>query len=268
MIRRVLALALAFGVVAAATVKADAHARRHHHRYHHFARSSHRGRSAHVDYQNVGFSLVTVKSAAGSITVNAAHVSQFIGAIADLVAAGFRGPVHCYASGGHVRHSLHYTGEACDFAQLGRNRVASGAGIMYRAHTILSHWGLRDGCTFHDCGHADTGRNFAAVARRRYAEAPRRHYAEKHERRQVEKTENTELWAWHDGSQANHVAKRTIKPVRAQAPTGGGTTGRARRIGTTGTTGKNRAALPSTGIRTRTAIDKGVTSVRLMAVIR
>ena len=201
MIRRVLALALAFGVVAAATVKADAHARRHHHRYHHFARSSHRGRSAHVDYQNVGFSLVTVKSAAGSITVNAAHVSQFIGAIADLVAAGFRGPVHCYASGGHVRHSLHYTGEACDFAQLGRNRVAFGAGIMYRAHTILSHWGLRDGCTFHDCGHADTGRNFAAVARRRYAEAPRRHYAEKHERRQVEKTENTELWAWHDGSQ-------------------------------------------------------------------
>jgi hypothetical protein len=196
MIRRVLALALAFGVVAAATVKADAHARRHHHRYYHFARSSHRSRGERVDYQHVGFSLVTVNSAAGSITVNAAHASQFVGAIADLVAAGFRGPVHCYARGGHVRHSLHYTGEACDFAQTGRNRVASGAGVMYHAHAILARWGLRDGCTFHDCGHADTGRTFAALERRRYAETPRRRYAEKSERRPAETvTQNAELWA-------------------------------------------------------------------------
>jgi hypothetical protein len=208
MIRRVLAFALAFGVVASATVTADAHARRHHHRYHHFARSSYRSHSDHVDYQHVGFSLVTVHSAAGQITVNAAHASQFIGAIADLVAAGFRGPVHCYARGGHVRHSLHYTGEACDFAQLGRNRVASGAGIMYHAHAILAHWGLRDGCTFHDCGHADTGRNFAALTRRHYADVPRRRYAEKGERRRAEKverrqaenTQNTELWAWNGGA--------------------------------------------------------------------
>jgi len=200
MIRRVLALALAFGVVAAATVKADAHARRHHHRYYHFARSSHRNYGEHVDYQHAGFSLVTVNSAAGSITVNAAHVSQFVGAIADLVAAGFRGPVHCYARGGHVRHSLHYTGEACDFAQTGRNRVASGAGVMYHAHTILAHWGLRDGCTFHDCGHADTGRDFAALSPRHYADVPRRrHYAEKGERRHADNVQNTELWASNAG---------------------------------------------------------------------
>jgi hypothetical protein len=202
MIRRVLAVALAFGVVASATVKADAYARRHHHRYHHFARSSHRSRSANVDNQHSGFSLVTVHSAAGAITVNAAHVSQFVGAIADLVAAGFHGPVHCYARGGHVRHSLHYTGEACDFAQLGRNRVAAGAGIMYHAHAILAHWGLRDGCTFHDCGHADTGRIFAALTRRQYADTRRRRYAEKGERRQAENIQNTELWAWHDGMPA------------------------------------------------------------------
>jgi hypothetical protein len=200
MIRRVIAFALAVGVVATATAEADAHARRHHHRYHHFARLSHRNHSAQVDYQHVGFSLVTVKSAAGPITVNAAHASQFLGAISDLVAAGFRGPVHCYARSGHVRHSLHYTGEACDFAQLGRNRVASGAGIMYHAHAILARWGLRDGCTFHDCGHADTGRTFAALERRRYAEAPRRHRAEKKERRQAENVETAELWAWHDNS--------------------------------------------------------------------
>jgi hypothetical protein len=214
MIRRVLAFALAFGVVASATVKADAHARRHHHRYYHFARSSHRSRGEHVDYQHAGFSLVTVNSAAGSITVNAAHASQFVGAIADLVAAGFRGPVHCYARGGHVRHSLHYTGEACDFAQTGRNRVASGAGIMFHAHVILARWGLRDGCTFHDCGHADTGRTFAALERRRYAETPRRRYAEKSARRPAESMEsaqNTELWAWHDGSQDNAHGKARKK---------------------------------------------------------
>jgi hypothetical protein len=194
MIRRVLAFALAFGVVASATVKADAYARRHHHRYHHFARSSYRSRSAHEGQEHGGFSLVTVHSAAGAITVNAAHASQFIGAIADLVAAGFHGSVHCYARGGHVRHSLHYTGEACDFAQLGRNRVASGAGIMYHAHAILSHWGLRDGCTFHDCGHADTGRTFAALGRRHYAEARRRRYAEKSERRPAENIQGLEPW--------------------------------------------------------------------------
>lgn len=199
MIRRVFAVALAFGVVASATVKADAHARRHHYRYHHFARSSHRSHSAHADYQHVGFSLVTVHSAAGPITVNAAHASQFLGAIADLVAAGFHGPVHCYARGGHVRHSLHYTGEACDFAQLGRNRVASGARVMYHAHAILAHWGLRDGCTFHDCGHADTGRTFAALTRRHYADTRRRHDAEKGEQRRAENIQNTELWASNAG---------------------------------------------------------------------
>jgi hypothetical protein len=195
MIRRVLALALAFGVVASATVKADAYARRHHHRYHHFARSSYRSRSAHVGHEHAGFSLVTVPSAAGSITVNAAYASKFVGAIADLFAAGFRGPVHCYARGGHVRHSLHYTGEACDFAQLGRNRVASGAGIMYHAHAILSHWGLRDGCTFHDCGHADTGRTFATLTRRHYAETRHRRYVDAGERRPAENTKSVEPWA-------------------------------------------------------------------------
>ena len=206
MIRRVFAVALACGVVVAATVTADAHARRHHHRYYHFARSHHRTRT--VDYQHVGFSLVTVHSAAGTITVNAAHASQFLGAIADLVAAGFRGPVHCYASSGHVRHSLHYTGEACDFAQTGRNRVAAGAHIMFHAHAILARWGLRDGCTFHDCGHADPGRTYAALTRRQYADNPRRRYAEKSERRiaknsqkrAAENTQNTELWAWHDAT--------------------------------------------------------------------
>jgi len=118
--------------------------------------------------------------------VNAGHASQFIGAIADLVAAGFRGHVNCFARGGHVRHSLHYTGEACDFAQLGRNVVAPGARIMYHAHAILARWGLRDGCSFHDCGHADTGRVFAATTHRRYAD--------RGERRQAKYAQNIKPW--------------------------------------------------------------------------
>jgi hypothetical protein len=187
MIRRILVLALAFGVVAVTAVNAEAHARRHHHQQHKFVQSTYR---SHTEYPHAGISLVTVHTAAGPITVNAAHASQFTGVIADLVAAGFRGHVNCFARGGHVRHSLHYTGEACDFAQLGRNVVAPGARIMYHAHAILARWGLRDGCSFHDCGHADTGRVFAATTRRRYAEQG--------ERRQAKYTQNTQLWdrAW------------------------------------------------------------------------
>lgn len=183
MIRRLVVLAFAFGVVAVTAVNAEADARRHHHGQHQFARSSYR---SHADYPHADISLVSVHTAAGPITVNAGHASQFIGAIADLVAAGFRGHVNCFARGGHVHHSLHYTGEACDFAQLGRNVVAPGARIMYHAHAILARWGLRDGCSFHDCGHADTGRVFAATTRRRYAE--------RSERRQAKYTQNTQLW--------------------------------------------------------------------------
>lgn len=101
--------------------------------------------------------LVTVDTAANRITVAADAAGKFVGVIRDLVAAGFRGRVNCYASGGHVAHSLHYTGHACDFAQTGRNRVAAGAGVMYHAGRIAAAHGLRDGCTFHDCGHLDTG---------------------------------------------------------------------------------------------------------------
>ena len=83
--------------------------------------------------------------------------------IADLVADGFRGHVTCQASG-HMPGSLHHTGEACDFAQLRRNVVAPGAGIMYHASSIITAHGLRDGCSFHDCGHVDTGRMLNAHA--------------------------------------------------------------------------------------------------------
>jgi hypothetical protein len=30
---------------------------------------------------------------------------------------------------------------------------------MYHASSIIAAHGLRDGCSFHDCGHVDSGRN-------------------------------------------------------------------------------------------------------------
>jgi hypothetical protein len=106
---------------------------------------------------HAGGGVVTVQTAAGPITVASGIADQMRALIADLVAHGYRGHVTCLASG-HMPHSLHHTGEACDFAQLSRNRVAAGAGIMYHAHAIIAAHGLRDGCSFHDCGHVDSGR--------------------------------------------------------------------------------------------------------------
>jgi len=125
--------------------------------------------------------VVTIQTAANPITVSSSIASQMRDLIADLVAHGYRGHVTCQA-GGHMPHSLHHTGEACDFAQLSRNRVAAGAGIMYHASSIIASHGLRDGCSFRDCGHVDSGRmNFVARAQYIPGGAARiRHYARRY----------------------------------------------------------------------------------------
>jgi hypothetical protein len=87
------------------------------------------------------------------------------------VAHGFHGSVSCFASGGHMRGSLHYTGHACDFAQTARNRTV---GLMYHVGDIIAAHGLRDGCSFGDCGHVDTG---APIEGHRFAAASSRHQA-------------------------------------------------------------------------------------------
>ncbi len=98
--------------------------------------------------------LIHEKTAAGAITVAADAAEKFKGLIDSLKAIGFHGDVHCYASGGHVTHSLHSTGHACDFAQTGKNKTVS---IMYHSGALIRSFGLRDGCSFGDCGHVDTG---------------------------------------------------------------------------------------------------------------
>lgn len=106
--------------------------------------------------------LVTVSSAAGPITVSRGIAYKMQGFVGDVVARGFKGRVHCYARSGHIRHSLHYRGEACDFAQRGWNRTVH---VMYRAGDLARKWGLRDGCSFRDCGHIDSGAGLRSYAR-------------------------------------------------------------------------------------------------------
>lgn len=48
---------------------------------------------------------------------------------------------------------------ACDIDQTGWNKTA---GPMYRAKALAAKWGLRDGCTFRDCGHVDITPRMAA----------------------------------------------------------------------------------------------------------
>lgn len=133
---------------------------RRRHRAHHRARHA----PAHRD-------LVTISTAGGPVTVAPSAAEKFRGFIGDVVARGFRGRINCFARGGHVRGSLHYSGQACDFAQHGWGKTVH---PMYRVADLAAKWGLRDGCTFRDCGHIDTGRALTAAHHhgRRYA---RRH---------------------------------------------------------------------------------------------
>jgi hypothetical protein len=102
--------------------------------------------------------LVTVRTAAGPITVASDVAHRFVSLIDDLVARGFHGRVHCYStSHSHVKHSQHFSGRACDFAQRGWNKTVH---PMYSSTALIQAHGLRDGCTFHsrkDCGHVDAG---------------------------------------------------------------------------------------------------------------
>jgi hypothetical protein len=61
----------------------------------------------------------------------------------------------CFSRWGHVHHSLHHTGNACDIEQTGWGRTSYAR--MYRIRWMAHRWGLRDGCEFGDCGHIDTG---------------------------------------------------------------------------------------------------------------
>lgn len=112
--------------------------------------------------------LVTVPTAAGkAITVASSIAPQMQGFIADLVAAGYTPKrISCYSrSKTHVPGSLHFRGLACDFDQhivegcdrTPRRFCATTAPKMHNVAALTSKWHLRNGCSFGDCGHIDSG---------------------------------------------------------------------------------------------------------------
>ena len=138
---------------------------RHHH-YHHHVRH-HR----HVHYFTPpGLDLVTVQTSANKQIVVARHLAtRFQSLISDLTAAGYHPhSIHCFSLTGHVRHSLHHIGAACDFdGSLSRSAFMRSS----IANRIIVKNRFRNGCTFYssrvrDCGHVDIGFNYHRPHRR------------------------------------------------------------------------------------------------------
>ena len=111
--------------------------------------------------------VVTVPTAAGiNITVSQLFAPKIVSFIDANVAAGrhFK-QIHCLNfARTHVSNSLHFSGDACDFRPSPIGRLAG-------------QYGLRDGCSFHDCMHIDNGpllgSSYSARSRRHH----HRHYA-------------------------------------------------------------------------------------------
>jgi len=108
---------------------------------------------------------ITVPTAAGiDIVVAPSFAGPIAGFIADLKARGVQPrQIHCLAGGGHRPGSLHYRGEACDFDFYAK---CMGCSARWTRHVadLASKWGLRNGCSFGDCGHIDSGRIRSARA--------------------------------------------------------------------------------------------------------
>jgi hypothetical protein len=113
-------------------------------------------------------SLVTVQTKAGPITVASQLASRFVGFINALPYTPRH--VSCFARSGHVRNSRHYAGAACDIDQTGWGRTSK---AMYHIGDLAARFGLRNGCSFGDCGHVDDGQ---AISERRYASLRRHRY--------------------------------------------------------------------------------------------
>lgn len=175
----------------AATIPAEAGHRHHHHHHHHRQYTEHHhvhtahharrraaqpskrrqvhARPRHHNGAQVSHwgGMVTVPTAAGSITVASHLATRFQALIADFVAAGYKPRrIGCLAHGGHVPNSRHYAGAACDFDQRGWGLTTS---FMYRARAIIAKHGFRDGCSFNDCGHVDDGLPLRHAHRSRHA---------------------------------------------------------------------------------------------------
>ena len=100
------------------------------------------------------FDLTKQLMAIPSVTGSEPEVGDFLAE--QLAARGYRPRyINCHANSGHVRRSNHYWGDAGDFDQSRRGRTTA----MRHVSELARKWGLRDGCTFKDCGHIDADRD-------------------------------------------------------------------------------------------------------------
>lgn len=161
-------------LLAALANPAEARSHRHHHHYQHHQHYAARIHATDAN-GNRARGLVTVSTAMGNITVSPSFAPKIVPFINVLAARGYHAKqVHCFSMAkSHVARSLHKTGNACDFAQRGWGKID---GPMYHVADLARQYGLRDGCSFRDCGHIDNGAslggNYYAARRhhhRRYA---------------------------------------------------------------------------------------------------
>jgi hypothetical protein len=209
---RFILVACAFAFAAPAQAAAQKH-HRHHHRRVHIAATPHG-------------SLVREPLPDGQvITVARDFADRFTGFFAALFRLHERlPPVHCYAPTGHMRHSLHHWGGACDVGQKSRNKADP---MMYHVRDLARQFGLTDGCTWRhpDCGHVDVSgliryhedrRGYAVDHADRGSVAVRRHTRTSGARVVVRRsTENREWGTLQPGSDDGGFAHVALRHHRA-----------------------------------------------------
>lgn len=149
-------------------------------RYRHYA-VRHYGRKHYASkksdsHESVGGGIVHAASGATAhVAASAAHAFQCV--IDALESQGY--PVEFmggFASGGHIRHSLHYTGHALDINQLSRSVTTPR--MPANEIELANKCGLISGAQWadRDSGHFQLG-GYAGGGNHHYASARHRHYA-------------------------------------------------------------------------------------------
>lgn len=150
----------------------------HHHRYH--RHHAHHARAYHSFAEGLGHGLAhmlgsikTAQTEAGPIRVAAAYADRFVGFINALVDSGYKPhEIGCFSPHGHMLHSKHHWGGACDIDQRSRNRTSA---RMYHITELAHRFHLTDGCEWRnpDCGHVEvpSGTIIAHHRRSHYAKA-------------------------------------------------------------------------------------------------
>lgn len=126
-----------------------------------------------VEEKQGGLEKVCVEGHCGTVIARAAE--KFKGLFQDLVSMGYNiGSPGCYSPTGHMRHSLHHWGGACDlFNQYARNRCHLKQPPPQVQIEVAAKHGLTSGCGWRDrdCGHFDLSGigPYAMISHRRHA---------------------------------------------------------------------------------------------------